>query len=97
MTNIIKPVDENADKILKDYRSEISKQTGIHFPNFESYKFHISLAYLIEHLTPEEKHEVSIAMKKVDEILSKEFDIFSAESPELVFFNDMYKFTNERI
>jgi len=53
------PADVQSENILRNYRNELSKRTAIRFPNFENYKFHVSLAYLIEHLSPEEKKRSS--------------------------------------
>lgn len=51
----LEPADEASRRRLEAIRQYISYKTGVIFPNHHRYRFHISIAYLREPLTPDEE------------------------------------------
>ena len=86
------PQDIETENNLSVYRNQVSKATGVRFPDHDTYIFHISLAYQLIQLDAEEQQELSRALAKIDSHLNDTFGVLDTNSPLLVFFDDMFKF-----
>lgn len=91
----LEAADAYTQQSLREYRHQISDVTGVRHPNHDRYNFHISLAYELIELTPEEEAERQATFAKIDARLEKTFGIFETSSPQLTFFDDMFKFVPE--
>lgn len=93
--NII-PDSEADEKELKRFRDEVSQKLGVKFPNHDNYTFHISLAYSWKTLSNEEIEQRKILIDKVNEYIRSNSISFMMPPPNLVFFENMFKFVPER-
>lgn len=91
----VEPADLETEHTLRRYRKRISEATGVQYPDHDSYKFHISFAYHLIKLTPEEEAERQAIFAKIDTRLQETFGVFETTSPQLVFFDDMFTFVPE--
>lgn len=91
----VEAADAETEESLRQYRKQIAEATGVWHPNHNRYTFHISLAYLLIKLTPEEEAEYQATLAKINARLEKTFGIFETSSPQLTFFDDMFKFVPE--
>jgi len=90
------PFDSNEKIVLKKFRDEISKLTGVCFPGHETYQFHITLAYAIRPLSLEEEEILESWKEKMSQQLEKQLDISTLQKPELIVFHDMFAFRSSR-
>lgn len=88
----LKPVDDDVEKALCDYRDTLAEATQIRFPDHDSYGFHLSLAYRIIELTEDEKQQEQQFAERMNQQLSETFGVFDTGKPTLTFFDDMFTF-----
>jgi len=88
----LSPVNQAIEKKLWSLRECFSEMTGIRFQDFESYRFHLSLAYGMEEMNSEEKIIAEKIESKIRERFSRQFGTFHTGPPQLVFFHDMFSF-----
>ncbi|MEO6063613.1 MAG: DUF1868 domain-containing protein [Thermoflexales bacterium] len=69
--------------------------TGLRFPDHDSYRFRISLAYRIL-MGGEHQRALDAAMARVSARLARAFGVFRPAPAQLVFFEDMFAFRGER-
>ncbi|WP_165452409.1 DUF1868 domain-containing protein [Paenibacillus thalictri] len=86
------PAELEVEAALRTFRDEVSEWLGLRFPNHDTYKFHISIAYKICQLTEEEESELQAFKEQAESILQKRFGVLTTSKPQLVFFSDMFKF-----
>ena len=91
------PDDEQTEKSLSRYRKDIATVTGLRFPNHDAYTFHITLAYQLKDLIPDETQEQQQVLKKIDNRLKHNTDQHLLRPPEFVIFNDMYAFYKDLV
>jgi hypothetical protein len=91
----VEPADQETALALQNYRNRISEITGVRFPDHDSYRFHITLAYPLIELEPAEQRELLATFERIEQRLGRSFGTFDAASPQLVFFDDMFKFVPE--
>lgn len=92
ITLSLRPKDEGVAAMLKSYRDELSRATGIRFPNHETYRFHIGLAYNLVPLTDEELKVFEKTRHAVDLRLRETVQYFTLPAPQFVKFHDMSAF-----
>lgn len=92
LTLRLRPKDEEVAGMLKKYRDDLSQATGIRFPNHETYKFHIGLAYNLIPLTDEQRAVFEKTRQAVDERLLERVRYFTLPAPQFVKFHDMSAF-----
>jgi hypothetical protein len=90
------PADEQTRDELKRYRDDVSRATGLRFPNHDSYVFHISLSYRILLWDAAQESEVNGALAEINVRFAKTFGVFVPDAPQLVFFEDMFEFLPQR-
>lgn len=91
----LRAVDAENEVRLRNYRNELANATGIRSPNHDSYGFHISLAYILQPLTEDEKAQFTAICKQVTDRLRKTVGAFELRNPEFVLFNDMGEFQSD--
>lgn len=89
---IIAPANSITYDALWSYRQRLVEATGIRYPDHADYAFHISLAYKIVELTPEEEHQRLAFLQTSAEHLRRTLPIFNSRAPQLAFFDDMFAF-----
>ena len=92
LTIVVTPADEATMTSIWQYREAIAQATGVRRPDFFFYEFHISLAYCLIELTPEERWTCDQFLQQVNERLHNTFGIFNTGKPHLTFFDDMFSF-----
>lgn len=92
VTVVWQPATEAIAADLQRYRRALAAATGIRRPNFDSYRFHLTLAYAIERLPP----EVAAAAQQRERALRDRWQQLSLERvlppPHLAFFDCMHAF-----
>jgi hypothetical protein len=88
----LEPVCDDDRKKLKQFRDQVSEVTKFRSQNHDSYQFHITLAYILDHMTPDEKAEIGQFALQAQEDLSQNFGTWSTGPPKLTFFKDMLEF-----
>lgn len=78
--------------MLKSYRDELVRATGIRFPNHDTYQFHIGLAYNLIPLTDEERAIFEKTRQVLNERLQARVRHFTLPAPHFVKFHDMSAF-----
>ena len=86
------PADVATHDALWRYRQRLSEYTGVRYPDHAEYEFHMSLAYKIIQLTPEEEHQRLMFLERAHEYLRRTLGVLDAGAPYLTFFDDMFHF-----
>lgn len=88
---LLQPADEEAEKSLWDFRNAAADAVGLHLPNHQTYRFHISLAYT--RIVPQGEAAATLEKltEKVDCFLQKQ-DVFTTGCPYMAYFDDMLAF-----
>lgn len=89
---VLEPADKNTSKSLKTFRDSFAKETGIRFPNHDTYTFHISMAYNLIPLTDEDRVILKAAEEEVFHKFSIEHPTFRLKAPTLTSFDTMFRF-----
>lgn len=93
----LRPADAENANMLRNFRDNVAKATGVRFPNHETYQFHITLAYNLVHLTDEEKVLYQLVVEAVDERLIERLPTLTLGSPKFVLFHDMGEFKEDLV
>lgn len=91
------PATKEQKEKLKAFRDQIAIATGVRHPNHEIYRFHVSLAYLIEVLDEEDEKELKVLEESINKYLKTVDEVFELNAPELVLFDDMFSFPLVRL
>jgi hypothetical protein len=86
------PADEKESATLRAYRNELSEATGVRFPNHDQYKYHISLAYLLLHLTDAEQEQGLSTARFIETRLRRSLSGISIPIPVITYFDHMHAF-----
>jgi hypothetical protein len=89
------PVDEAEHMRLTRLRDRLAKLLAIRAPGHETYRFHITLAYLIQWLTPAEQAEFRGTLKGWREMLAQRCPIITFGAPEYCLLKDMFAFERQ--
>ncbi len=89
---LLDPADWATRRALAALREEISRVTGVRHPNHDSYRFHVSLAYLLQPLSAQDKRDYLSYTAEVESRLEVVFSTLRLLEPELTFFDDMHDF-----
>ena len=96
ITMRLKPSDNEANQIIRNYRDQLSKAFGLRSPNHESYFFHISMAYAVRRLTNEDLERAAGFVSDWKEKLEESLSTIDLQPARLTFFNDMTHFAKKR-
>ena len=91
-----RPAAETDRRRMEEYRSELSELLGIRFPDHDSYGFHVSVAYKLWKLEPEEETAVEQVRDQWNKTRSVSRPSFFLPQPELTFFENMFEFRSRR-
>lgn len=86
--------DANAD-LLQAFRDAVADKAGVRFPNHDSYRYHITLAYNIEHLSEEEKAAFELVAQQVNDRIQTTLSTIVLKGPKFVKFHDMGDFRED--
>lgn len=85
----LKPFDKNSQRILEEYRDQVSETTGIRHSTHDGFRFHLSLAYGIRPLSESQRKESHDLCQSLTRRLKEKVPPFKLPGPEFVIFNDM--------
>jgi hypothetical protein len=88
----VEPSDEEQSENLKKFRDRAADATGVRKPGHDTYRFHITYAYKLEHLSDDENRRLLEESAVASEFLKGEIPVLTPGSPELCFYNDMSAF-----
>lgn len=91
---VLEPADAAAERSLKDFRDQFALETGIRFPNHDTYTFHVSLAYKLIHLTADEERVFRGEQEEVLQDLVTKYPVLELRKPDLTSFENMFRFDN---
>lgn len=89
---ILKPADTETAQALKSFRDQFAAETGIRFKNHDDYTFHISLAYRLIEMTPEEEQPFVDLQEEAARKLQAAYPTFELRKPSLTTFQSMFQF-----
>lgn len=93
----LRPATDAEANLLTQVRNELSILTGVRHPNHDRYIFHITVAYVLQELTQEEKDEFAAFRLKLLEEWSKPLRTFTLGRPLYVLFEDMGEFAPDLV
>ncbi len=91
---VLEPADTDTAQSLHQFREQFSLETGIRFPNHETYTYHISLAYSLQWLTADEERHMHSVQQEVQRALSARYPKITLQAPQFTYFEDMFRFNN---
>jgi hypothetical protein len=86
------PADDETEQRIWAYRRALAAATQLHTPDFDQYGFHMTLAYRLIELEPDEEQIEREFFERVGAQLRETWGIFDTGKPHLTFFDDMYRF-----
>lgn len=89
------PLDEQENRKLRRLRDRLSAQLQLRAPDHDNYGFHISLAYLIDWMTPEQRREYIAVQSDCFNMLRKRVPVIELGAPEFCVFYDMFAFDTQ--
>ena len=89
------PLDEQENRKLRRLRDRLSAQLRLRAPDHEQYGFHISLAYLVDWMTPEQQREYIAVQSECFSMLQKRVPLIELGAPEFCVFYDMFAFDTQ--
>lgn len=88
----LEPANAESSQSLQRFREEFSRETGIRFPNHDTYTFHISLAHSLVWLAADEECVMRNAQQEAQPTLAARYPTIVLGKPELTAFDDMFRF-----
>lgn len=92
---LLRPADEESERILREFKEQAVKLTGIYHPSHARLGFHITVSYVLYEWTEEEKAAYEVVCARLTEELKRRVKPFVIPQPQFVVFNDMLKFHPE--
>jgi len=89
---VLSPADAETDLALWDYRQRLSVASGVRYPDHDSYRFHMTLAYNLIKLNDEETHAFAQWRRELGERLRGALGVLELGAPQLTLFDDMGAF-----
>ncbi len=89
---VLEPANPTTAHSLQDFREQFSLETGIRFPNHETYTYHISLAYNLIVLTDDDERLFRKTQQELYHALSATYPIIELAPPRLTYFENMFRF-----
>ena len=96
MIVLLKPADEEQDRLLRAYRDEVATRLGLFLPKHHEYKFHISLAYT--RVLPEgaDEERMLAMIERMDRYIADR-PAFDVTDPYMAYYDDMLCFSPTRV
>ncbi|MDF2650980.1 MAG: hypothetical protein K0Q73_6785 [Paenibacillus sp.] len=88
----LRPADQATAERLRDFRDKVAQVTGVKFPDHDSYEFHITYAYQLMHLTPEEETHLSEVLDQISSKVKEHLDTVNTGQVLYTVFKDMSRF-----
>ena len=89
-------VDEAQERILREFRDRAADQLGLHLPNHDNYRFHISLGYVRVIPEGEAAEKLEQLKAQINDYIADQPE-FTTAAPYMAYYSDMYAFSPVRI
>ena len=89
------PYDDAEERRLRDLRNRFSELLKIRAPNHDSYRFHITLGYLIRWLRPREQAAFQVALAGWRTTIAGANPLITLGPPEYCTLKDMFEFKRQ--
>lgn len=89
------PADDGEAARLRRVRARLSDALGIRAPDQDRYRYHITLAYLIEWLTADEERDFRRALANWKDMLRVRAPVVTLGAPEYCTLEDMFAFDRQ--
>ncbi|KAK1061967.1 hypothetical protein LTR74_010631 [Friedmanniomyces endolithicus] len=83
------PATSHGERALRDLRDRLSQRLGMHHPGHDNYSFHMSLGYLLRHLSEGDEARIAQFLQGWHAKLPQSFEL---AVPEYCVYDDMYSF-----
>ena len=93
----LRPKTEDDEKRIRGWREIVSKKMGLRFPSFETYEFHISLAYGYRVPNKEQMDNLENIVNEYNDEFAKDKFSFVVPETSMTYFDNMFFFSKERI
>ncbi len=88
----LQPADDLTGAALRAYRDAVATASGVRFPDHDTYRFHLSLAYRLIALDADEEHQLAALVRTWQPRLRAAGDWIALPPPLLTGFDDMTRF-----
>lgn len=88
----LQPADDSTGAALRAYRDAVANATGVRFPDHDTYRFHLSLAYRLIALDPDEEQQLAALVRTWQPRLQAAGNRIALPPPLLTGFDDMTRF-----
>lgn len=92
---IVKPCTKEDEERLCRYRNAVSAEVGIRHTWHETFRFHISLDYKVNELSPEQRAEGENVCRDLTRQMRNRAKPFLLPAPQFVIFNDMMSYKQD--
>lgn len=92
----LKPSKKEYSDNINNFRKIISEKMGLKFPDFDTYGFHISIAYGLKKPNQDQLIKLENYLHTFEKKYFNNKFVFKVPQPSLTFFNDMFYFSKER-
>ena len=92
---MLKPLNEDCERKLQEYRKKLADATGIHHPWHNTFKFHITLNYVLDEFDEQEQKQIDTFCDEMTKLLKNEVKPFYVPEPQFVIFNDMMQYETD--
>lgn len=89
------PADDAMEARLRRLRDRLAEVTGIREPDHDRYRFHITLAYQVAPLTPEEEDAWRRSLAAWKAMIARRAPIITLGNPEYCLLKDMFAFKRQ--
>jgi hypothetical protein len=89
------PADDNEERKLRTLRDRLSERLAIRAPDHDTYRFHVTLGYLVRWMTEEESEAYLKVQQACLRYLQQQVPVLEVGVPEFCIFNDMFAFDTQ--
>lgn len=89
------PADAAENRKLRRLRDRLAERLQLRAPDHDSYGFHISLAYLVDWMTPQQESDYIAVQSACFSMLQKRMPVIEIGAPAFCVFYDMFAFDTQ--
>ena len=93
---VVVPVDEEQNRILREYRNNVANAIGLFLPGHDNYRFHITLAYVRVIAEGEDMARMEAMLEKMNSLIENR-PAFDITEPYMAYYKDMLAFSPTRL
>lgn len=85
------PADEQQEASLTAYRNTVADALGLRLPGHDSYRYHLTLAYVLHQVPAHDMPALNLLHAKMDAVLSRQ-PVMRLDPPYMAYYRDMFAF-----